>query len=229
MKYNIILFDADGTLLDFDKDERISINRVLSDLNIDSAIELNTIADSFSEINKDIWKEYEKKLISLDELRVQRFIRLCSKFTLNVDPYELSSKFMSYLYDGGVVYDGVYQLLLKLKSSYKLVLVTNGVSEVQHNRFLNADIEKYFTEIIISDEIGFSKPERKIFEYALNKIGCKSLEKVLMVGDSITSDIKGANLLNIDSCWLNRNSLKNETKYVPTYEIKNITELFEIL
>lgn len=112
---------------------------------------------------------------------------------------------------------------------YRLAIVTNGLKDVQNNRIRKSTIAKYFEDIVISEEVELSKPDPKIFELSLNNIKHTDKNKVLIVGDSLTSDIQGGINFGVDTCWFNPNKVSNETGIKPTYEISNLMKLKDIL
>lgn len=107
--------------------------------------------------------------------------------------------------------------------------MTNGLKDVQDNRIRKSIIGKYFENVVVSEEINISKPDPKIFEYALNSINYSDKSKVLIVGDSLTSDIQGGLNSGIDTCWFNPNNIINNTSIKPTYKITNLMDLKNIL
>lgn len=135
----------------------------------------------------------------------------------------LHKKGESFLYDDSI------EVIESLHKNYRLSIITNGLTSVQENRIRKSVIAKYFENIIISEEISVSKPNPKIFEYALQNMNYGDKSKVLMVGDSLTSDIQGGINFGIDTCWYNPNKIVNETKLKPTYEISALKKINELL
>ena len=113
--------------------------------------------------------------------------------------------------------------------SYNLVIVTNGLASVQNPRFNNSELKKYFSHIVISEEIGFAKPKKEIFDYTFELLGSTTKESSLIIGDNLSSDIKGGSDYGIDTCWINPQKIENKTDIVPTYEITELNELKSIL
>ncbi|MGL5692856.1 MAG: HAD-IA family hydrolase, partial [Peptostreptococcaceae bacterium] len=127
------------------------------------------------------------------------------------------------------LYEETEELLSYLSEKYKIVIITNGLLSVQNNRIRNSIVNHYFDEVIISDEIKIAKPDSKIFEYALNTIKHNNKNSVLMIGDSLSSDIKGGFNFGIDTCWFNSNQKLNNSKINPTFEINSLLQLKELL
>ena len=136
---------------------------------------------------------------------------------------------MKYLSEGSFLYEESLELVKDLAKNYRLTIITNGLCAVQDNRIKKSVIAEYFEDIVVSEEIGVSKPNPEIFQHALNNINYPHKNKVLMVGDSLRSDIQGGINFGIDTCWFNPGLNLNETGIEPTYTISDLTELKEIL
>lgn len=227
MKYEVLLFDADETLLDFDKAEEYAVEKVMGHGKIEYDREYHL--DHYREVNKEIWDEFERELITPKELKVERFKRLSKRLGIDLDHEDMSKKYLEFLGETGFLIEGAEGLLNKLKGKYKLVLITNGLSAVQNSRLKNSLLEDYFDEIIISEEVGIAKPNPKIFQYTFEKINHKNKDTALMIGDSLKSDIQGGINFGIDTCWYNPKGKDNNTSLKPTYEIKNLNKVMEIL
>lgn len=227
MKYEVILFDADETLYDFKKSEREAFKTTMLEFSIeyDESYHLKI----YQEINTILWKEFENGLITQEKLKVERFKRLSKRLNWCFDETSFAKSYIEYLADASFLYDDCIDLIENLSKYCKLSIVTNGLSLVQNRRIKKSIISKYIDDIVISEEISISKPSPKIFEHALKNINHTDKSKVLMVGDSLTSDIQGGINFGIDTCWYNPNKIRNETPIKPTYEISNFTELKALL
>jgi len=223
MKYEIIIFDADETLFDFKKSERDALKKTI--LEFDIEYDENQHLAVYHEINTAIWKEFEDRLITQEKLKVERFKRLSNKLNIRFDEAQFAKSYMKHLSYASFLYDDSIALVESLHKDYRLTIITNGLTDVQDNRIRKSVIAKYFEDIIVSEEVMVSKPDPKIFELALNNIKHTDKSKVLIVGDSLTSDIKGGINFGIDTCWFNPNKIINKTEIKPTYEISNLMEL----
>lgn len=183
----------------------------------------------YQEINTVLWKEFEQGLITQEKLNVERFKRLSDRLKVNFDETNFAKSYIEHLADASFLYDDTIDLIENLNNFYKLAIVTNGLTFVQDRRIRKSIISKYFDTIVISEEILISKPNPKIFEYALKNIKHTDKSKVLIVGDSLTSDIQGGINFSIDTCWYNPNIIINKTSIKPTYEISNFNELKYLL
>lgn len=227
MKYKIIIFDADETLFDFKKSERDAFKSTMLEFNIE--YDANYHLEVYKDINTVIWKEFEDGLITQKKLKIERFKRLSDKLNIRFDEVNFAKSYMKHLSFASFLYDDSIDVIESLHKNYKLSIITNGLKDVQNNRIRNSTIAKYFEDIVISEEVEVSKPDPKIFELSLKNINHTDKNKVLIVGDSLTSDIQGGINFGIDTCWFNPNKIVNKTGIEPTYEISNLKELQNIL
>lgn len=227
MKYQVIIFDADDTLFDFQKSEKHALMNTMLEFKID--YDENNHLKIYKEINTAIWKDFESGVITQKELKTERFKRFSRELNSNFDENEFSKAYAKHLASASFLYNETTTLIEELYKSFRLAIITNGLTDVQNGRIRKSVISNYFEDIVISEEVKVAKPNPKIFELALNNMKHSDKSKVLMVGDSLTSDIKGGINFGIDTCWLNTSKCKNTTSIIPTYEISNIIELKAIL
>ncbi|MBD7911257.1 YjjG family noncanonical pyrimidine nucleotidase [Clostridium cibarium] len=227
MKYQVILFDADETLFDFRRSEKEAFKNTM----LEFGLEYNEShhLKIYHEINTAIWKEFEDGRITQDKLKVERFKRLSDKLNIKFDEVKFAETYMKHLSNASFLFAESMKLIEGLYKKYKLAIVTNGLKSVQDNRIKKSPISKYFQCITVSEEVKVSKPDSKIFEITLDNINYTDKNKVLMVGDSLNSDIQGGINFNIDTCWYNPNKNINRTRFKPTYEISNLMKLNNIL
>lgn len=227
MKYEIIIFDADETLFDFNKSEKEAFRNTMVEFDIE--YNENYHLKIYKEINSKLWKEIEAGSITQQLLKVERFKRLSAVLNIDFDAIKFANCYAKNLANSSHLYDESLSLIDSLHKDYELILVTNGLTEIQDKRIRKSIIAKYFKNIIISEEVQVSKPDPRIFDFALKDIKKLDKSKILMVGDSLTSDIQGGINFGIDTCWFNPHKIGNETNFKPTYEISNIMELKNIL
>jgi putative hydrolase of the HAD superfamily len=183
----------------------------------------------YSAINSAMWKEFEDGLVTQEKLKVERFKRLSEKINTVFNEVEFARSYSRHLSNTSFLYDDSIDLVKDLYKNYRLTLITNSLKDVQDNRLRKSVIGKYFEDIVISEEVQVAKPDTKIFELALNNIKHTDKSSVLMVGDSLNSDIQGGINFGIDTCWFNPNRIVNRTRFKPTYEISNLMELKSVL
>ena len=227
MKYEVIIFDADETLFDFKKSEREAFKNTMLEFNIE--YDENYHLKVYSDVNTAIWKEFEEGLITQKKLKIERFKRLSDKLNIKFDEALFAKSYMKHLSHASFLYDDSIELLESLHKNHRLIIITNGLKDVQDGRIRKSIVAKYFEDIVVSEEVNVSKPDPKIFELSLNNINYMDKSKVLMVGDSLTSDIKGGINFDIDTCWFNPNKIINKTEIKPTYEISSLMDLKDIV
>lgn len=225
-RYRWIVFDADGTLFDYDQAELSALTRTFAqyDLAFDGAVHRR-----FGEINAGLWTAFERGEVSSRRLRVQRFEELLSDLELDRCPSQFSDDYLLNLGRETALLPGAEKTVNRLSRDFGLVLATNGIAEVQHSRFGASSLRPYFSLLVISDEIGVAKPEPGFFDEVFSKAGNPERAEVLMVGDGLSSDIAGGAGFGIDTCWFNASGQTNDSSVVPTYEISDLQQLFEIV
>ncbi|WP_151733187.1 YjjG family noncanonical pyrimidine nucleotidase [Paenibacillus tengchongensis] len=226
MKYEVILFDADDTLFDYGMAESNAFYSVFAQFGLPTGAE--EYAASYKEINQALWKDLEKGRITSAVLRVERFNRLFARHGLEYDPGAFSEAYLRFLGEGTYLIQGAAELCGQL-GDCRLAIITNGIKDVQLSRIQGSPLADTFEHIIISEEAGSQKPERGIFDYAFAKLGIHDKSKVLIVGDSLTSDIQGGINYGIDTCWFNPLGRPNELGLRPTYEIRDLGDLPDIV
>ncbi|MBC7959771.1 MAG: noncanonical pyrimidine nucleotidase, YjjG family [Vallitaleaceae bacterium] len=227
MPYEVILFDADETLFDFKKAEKDALKNTMLQFEID--YDETTHLEIYSTINAAIWKDFENGLITQHALKAERFRRFARHIHVHFDSEQFAKSYMFHLSQASYLYEDSKPLVKGLCSEYKLSIITNGLTDVQQKRIRESEIAKYLVDVVISEEVGVSKPDPKIFTIALANINHDDKATVLMVGDSLTSDVQGGIDFGIDTCWYNPNKVINDTEIKPTYEIASLMELKSIL
>ena len=205
MKYKFLLFDADGTLLDFARSEAEALKEMLFEngiCNDDATVEL------YSGINDSLWKLLEKGEIDKQTLLVRRFELLLEALSIEGDPVLMAREYEDKLSTKGYVLEGVEEMCQALYGRAKMYIVTNGLEKVQRGRYAVCGIDKYFENAFISDVIGYQKPSVKYFEAVAKNIKDFDKSQAIIIGDSLSSDIKGGLNFGIDTCWYNPNGVK---------------------
>ncbi len=226
MKYHTAFFDLDGTLLDYKKSEANALSAAFGKLFGNNFPD--DLIPVYHGINTLLWEKYEKGEITNKYLRVERFRQLFSHYHISGDPEEFSSLYLGYLGEGGFLLPGAITLLESLNGKIRLAALTNGITGVQKSRLSISGIEKYFEDIAISDTEGVAKPDKRIFEILINRMGLESTEGILMIGDSLSSDIKGGINAGIDTCWFNPEG-KDPGEITPDYTVSSFDEIVLLL
>jgi len=225
--YKLVLIDADDTLFDFEKAETTALQQTFASSEI-PGFDADVI-DRYKAINKALWVELEKGLIDNIRLRVERFRRLFVACNIRLDAEPISSRYVQELGKCSFLLEDAEEVCRYLHAKYTVVMVTNGIKEVQYSRLEHSSIKNYIHDIVVSEDIGISKPDPRIFGHALERVGLNDKKSTLMIGDSLSSDIQGGINFGIDTCWLNPGNVPADPSFKPTYKIKQIKELFDIL
>jgi YjjG family noncanonical pyrimidine nucleotidase len=226
LSYDWIFLDADGTLVDYDAAQAAALEGAFEMCGLSYAPEIGPL---YSEINIEIWRDFELGAISQEALKTARFDRLFEAAGLTADSAELSRRYLEILGAQTGLLDGAEDLVGALAGKVGMVLITNGLAEVQVPRFAESAIHDCFAEIVISGEIGLAKPDPAIFDFAFERIGRPAKERVLMVGDALGSDILGGATYGLDTCWYNPAGVTNGHGVEPTYEIRELGEILDIV
>lgn len=226
-KYDALFFDADETLLDFKKSEEICFETVLRKHNIEG--DFLHYRTNYKKINDHLWSQEALGLITKDFLKVERFRKFLEEHSLSGNAKNICDDYLNELPDHVYLIEETLDLLNSLHNNVPMAIVTNGIGHVQHKRFKNANLTHYFEQLVVSEECGFSKPDQRIFELTMKKMGLEKGARVLMVGDKLETDILGANRFGIDSCWFNPEKSENKTEIKPTIEIHSLNEILEII
>jgi 2-haloacid dehalogenase len=224
MRYKWILFDADGTLFDYDRAEATALERTFLESGLSFEPEY-----AYRRIDTQIWLDYEQNKIAQDVLRVRRFELLFEAVDVEADARAFSARYLEHLGDQAVLIEGAEETVKALQGQVGLVLITNGIKEVQRSRLQRSTIRDCFVDVVISDEVGVSKPDPGIFDVAFRKMGHPRKGEVLIVGDSLTSDIRGGAAYGIDTCWFNPAQEPRTPDVDIRYEIGELGELLVIL
>lgn len=226
MKYKWLLFDADGTLFDYDRAEATALKRTFEEVGCRYE---STYAIRYREINSGLWLEFEKGQMTQQELRTRRFELLFETIQVECDAESFSAKYLSNLAEGTALIDGAEEVVKSLYGRVGLMMITNGLAEVQRPRFARSAIGDFFADIVISEEVGAAKPDHKIFDVAFQRMNSPSKAEVLIVGDSLMSDMKGGSTYGIDTCWFNPTRKPRTLDVEIRHEIGNLSELLGVV
>lgn len=226
MKYSNVWFDADGTLFDFLRCEAEAVRETMAIFDITPT---DALVSAYSEINDGLWKKLERREIEKSELVWRRFAIFCERFGFVADAKEMSRAYESLLATKCYLLDGAEALIHKLAPLVKLDIVTNGLAPVQRGRFAICPFRDCIDGLYISGEVGYEKPDVRYFEAvaADHKDFCR--EKTLIVGDSLTSDMRGGIRFGIDTCFYNPKGKDVPTDLPVTYVASSFDEIYRII
>ena len=228
MKYKYLLWDIDGTVLDFIASESYAIRTLFKKYNLgecsDEMIKL------YSKINIKHWQMIEKNQFTKAEILVMRFIEFFE--TVGVDTsvaQKFNADYQLALGDYIEFVDKAKDILLSQKGKYILVAVTNGTKIAQEKKLRLSGLNDIFDAVFISENVGAEKPDKKYFDYVFKTLNITNKKEVLIIGDSLTSDMQGGFNARIDTCWFNPNHNTNKLDIPITYEIDDLGKITQIL
>ena len=220
-----LLLDLDDTILDFHKAERIALRKTIGDFGVEPS---EAVLDRYHHINKWHWEQLELGVMTREQVLVGRFAQLFEELGMKVDAAACMKQYEHNLSIGHYFLPGAKEAVKKLHDRYRLFLVSNGTATVQHSRLTSAGLYPYFEQVFISQEIGYNKPDKAYFDRCFERIPGFVPEKALMVGDSLTSDIKGGINAGLKTVWVNP-AHKPCGDIRPDYEIEGLSQLEALL
>ena len=221
-----VLPDLDDTLLDFHRAEAEAIRHTLAKIGIEPTDETVRL---YSKINRSCWAKLELGEYTRDEVLHKRFDMLFDTLGMSGDSHETQKLYEYRLSLGAYYLDGAEELLDELYGKYRLYLATNGIINVQSRRIKDSGIGKFFDGIFVSEKLGYNKPDKRFFDLAFAEIEGFSHDETVIVGDLLTSDIKGGLNAVIKTVYFNPKGAKNDTGIIPHYEISSLSELPKLL
>ncbi len=217
-----VLLDSDDTLLDFTKAEHVAIRKTFREVGIEPNEETISL---YSEINKRHWEMLERGELTREQVLVYRFDRLFEALGVEGDSAATQQLYNTNLGIGHYFIPGAVEFLESLYGKYKLYLVTNGNESVQVPRLKSADIGHFFEEIFISQRVGFDKPRVEFFDKCFAQMPPYEKSEMIIIGDSLTSDIKGGLNVGIHTCWFNPSGKQGREDIVPEFVVKSLDEI----
>ncbi len=222
-KYQWLLFDLDNTLLDFNASSKIGFKSLIEKIN--PKLDWESLYPIYRDYNHQVWDEREAGLISHNDLKTKRWRLFFDHADIEFDPSLANDHYFYYIKNKPFLIEGAIDLLRRLKGDYRMMIITNGLSEVQWNRLRIMKMESYFEHIIISDEINATKPEFAFFDHCDKLMVSPDKSEVLVIGDTLKSDIKGANDFGYISCWYNYYQTENDSDIEPDYTVQSLADL----
>ncbi|MFB0710941.1 pyrimidine 5'-nucleotidase [Buttiauxella noackiae] len=222
MNWDWILFDADETLFTFDAFG--GLQRIFLDYSVTFTAQ---DFQDYQAVNKPLWTDYQNGTISALQLQHQRFEGWSER--LSVPAGDLNAAFLNAMAEICVPLPGAVSLLNALKDKVKIGIITNGFTALQQIRLERTGLRDYFDLLVISEQVGVAKPDRKIFDYTFEQMGQPPRDRVLMVGDTAESDILGGMNAGIATCWLNAHGRSLPEGIMPTWEVTSLSELERLL
>ena len=221
----ILLLDLDDTILDFHKAERIALGKTIREFGLEPTEE---VLSCYHVINKWHWEQLEKGVMTRAEILVNRFAVLFEKQGIAVDAAACAKAYEKNLSIGHYFLPVAEEAVDSLSKKYRLFLVSNGTASVQKGRMTSANLYRFFEKVFVSQEIGHTKPSKAYFDACFARIPDFDPEKAIIVGDSLSSDIKGGINAGIKTVWVNPDH-KPCGDIQPDYEIEALHQLPALL
>ena len=221
-----LLLDLDDTILDFHKAERLAIAKTIRQFGVEPTEE---VLARYHVINKWHWEQLELGKLTRDEVLENRFGALFTELGVEADKTACARAYEKNLSIGHYFLPGAEEAVDSLSKKYRLFLVSNGTASVQKGRMTSANLYRFFEKVFVSQEIGHNKPSKAYFDACFAQIPDFDPEKAIIVGDSLSSDIKGGINAGIRTCWVNPDKLPGRPDIQPDYEIAGIYQLEELL
>jgi HAD superfamily (subfamily IA) hydrolase, TIGR02254 len=222
----VVLLDLDNTILDFNTAERRALGRAFAEFGLPFSDE---IAALYNSINLRHWEMLEDGILTRQQVLVRRFEALYRELGIPGDADRTQALYESLLAEGHWFMPGAVEMLQKLSGRYRLFICSNGTQRVQDGRIESAGIAPYFEKIFVSEHMGSNKPERQYFERCFREIPDFKRSNAIILGDSLTSDIRGGKNAEILTCWYNPKGKQNPGPIFPDYEIRALSEFEGLL
>ncbi len=226
MAYRILLFDCDNTILDFNTAERNAIAKAFADFGIPCSEEILKI---YHRYNIKHWELLESRIETRKQCLENRFAETFREIGAEGDPEKVNESYEIYLSRGHWFMPGAEEMLKRDFKTHDLYLISNGNQFVQEGRFKSSGITKFFKGVFVSEAVGADKPSKEFFDAVISAIPDWNREEALVIGDSLTSDIKGGNIIGADTLWYNPYGLPLREGFRVDYEISSWDGLWEIL
>ena len=221
-----LFWDIDDTLLDFKRGEAAAIRSTLADIGIEPTEETVRL---YSEINDALWKRLERGEITRERILVGRFEALFSALGFAGDAPAAQQLYFSYLGQQHDFVAGAKEVLDALYGRYRMIAVSNGTTVIQNRRLWASGLDRYFDRIFLSQEIGAEKPSAAFFDACFADLPDVGREEVLIIGDSLTSDMRGGETAGIATCWFHPHGKTNSLGVRVDYEITALPQLLPLL
>lgn len=223
MKYRVLLFDADETLLDFKANEAHALPAVFAKHQLPFDEQLR---NDYLQINQRLWRELEQGKKTSEQVMVQRFEELFEKYQISIDPKQFSEDYMAILSKGAYPNENALEVLKQLSKQHRLVVVTNGFSRSQHYRLKHSGIAQYLEQIFVSEEVGHRKPSKELMDVILKALQVEKTD-CLMIGDCFETDMEFGIRNQVDTCWYRSDGIFDERKALVNYTITDLRALLK--
>ncbi len=246
-RYRALFLDLDNTLLDFDASESEAFKKVLVRFGMKPEDEF---VREYHQINRQCWELFEEGKLEKSTVLIRRFEIFFSGHGRGEVSSEAEALYRAFLGESAILIPGALELCRDLSREYRLYAATNGVAQTQYKRLKKSGLTPFFSGVFVSEEAGSQKPQKEFFDYCFRKIeeaslgagegsGCSLAgekdrypvrpEEVLLIGDSLTSDMRGGENAGIDTCWYNPGRIANDCGAAVTMQAASYEEIRSIL
>ncbi len=229
-KYKHIFFDLDHTIWDFDRNAEETLHELYHQYEL-KALGLhspNVFIETYTKNNHQLWSDYHLGRITKEHLRQTRFSKTFTDLGLSPDaiPHNFEDEYVRICPTKTNLFPQAHETLRYLGTKYQLHLISNGFKESTELKIATTGIARYFQTIVISEIVGINKPDKAIFEFALNGAGAQKHES-LMIGDSLEADVRGALAFGMDAIYFNPAQLEKPSDILK--QIHTLDELIALL
>ncbi len=225
-RYPYLLFDADDTLFDFQRNGQRAFTMLCAKYNFPCSEESHAVFETF---NQPLWRALEQGTITKEFLKVERFRLFLDHYRRKEDPAAVNRDFLSFLGTGSFLVPGAEETCRRLSRTHRLFILTNSVEAVHTNRMRQSLLMPYIEGSFVSETAGYEKPDKRFFDHVFSRIPGITKSNCLLIGDSLTSDIQGGVNAGIPVCWFNPHRLEKPAAPPIDYMIHDLSELPPLL
>lgn len=226
-RFPIIFLDADETLFDFKMSEKTALKKTLTNNGLPWDEDIN---NAYLIENNKIWKQFEQNTITREKLQTVRFINFFKSvdFNLNVDFLKINNEYLYNLSQCGYTMPGAHRLCSELSKYCELYITTNGIKIAQEGRLEKSGLKKYISKMFISEAVGSQKPSKEYFDYIFEDLSIKDKSKVIILGDSLSSDMQGGRNAEITTCLFDPDNKTENNNMLCDYKISKLCDFLDI-
>ena len=222
--YDIVLLDADMTIWDFEASEQLALGDVMESLGVTMTEDIFAF---YHKVNSALWRAFDLKQVTKEELAYSRFAQLLEYVGKQGEPLALNQYYQQRLGEHSIMLPGAEEMVRRLAERSTLYILTNGMHTAQVGRFEKSPVKSYIKQMFISEDMGCQKPDKEYFDKVFAIIGLTDKSRAVMVGDSLTSDIRGGINGGVDTIWYNAKHKPHDPRIMPTYTAYTMDEVVE--
>ena len=224
--YEIVLLDADMTIWDFEASEKLALGDVVSSIGSELT---DDVFAYYHQVNSALWKAFDLKQVTKEELSFRRFDALLKYLGKEGEPLAMNAYYQQRLGEHSIMLPGAEEMCRKLAERCTLYILTNGMHVAQVGRFEKSPVKQYIAAMFISEDMGCQKPDKAYFDKVFDIIGLQDKSRAVMVGDSLTSDIRGGINAGVDTIWYNPKGKAHDPATMPTYTAATMDEIVALV